>query len=75
MKISFNKYVASSRLPAYLPKFIASETSSDQCADILIRKDRKNAFSIIYLPMDYSRQNPGYLSCKLDEVRKEASKM
>ena len=56
-----NNQISASRLPHHLPKFVQKETVSDQVADIVIRKDRRNSFSLIYLPLDYHRQNPGYL--------------
>jgi hypothetical protein len=61
MKVFMNNQISASRLPHHLPKFVQKETVSDQVADIVIRKDRKNSFSLIYLPLDYHRQNPGYL--------------
>lgn len=74
MKVSLNKQISSSRLPDSLPKFIHKEVVSDQVADIIIRKDRKSIYSIVYLPMDYHRQNPGYLPYVLEEVFKESKK-
>jgi hypothetical protein len=74
MKISLNKQISSSRLPNCLPKFIHKEVIPEQVADIIIRKDKKSIYSIVYLPMDYHRQNPGYLAYVLDEVAKENKK-
>ncbi len=66
MKVSLNKQISSSRLPNCIPKFINKEVVADQIADVIIRKDKKNIYSIVYLPMDYHRQNPGYLDFILD---------
>lgn len=75
MKITLNKQISSSRLPNHIPKFIHRDVVTDQIADVIIRKDRRNIYSLVYLPMDYSRQNPGYLPYILDEVAKEQKKM
>ena len=70
MKITLNKQISSSRLPSQIPKFVQRDVVTDQIADIIIRKDRKNIYSLIYLPMDYSKQNPGYLPYMLEEASK-----
>ena len=75
MKISLSKQVSSSRLPGHLPKFIHCETVPDQVADIMIRKEKRIVYEIIYLPIDYAKQNPGYLPYKIEEVQKEMRKM
>jgi hypothetical protein len=75
MKISLNKQILSSRLPSCLPKFIHREEKNEQIADIIVRKDRKTYWSVVYLPMDYHRLNPGYLAYKLEEVEKEQRKL
>jgi hypothetical protein len=75
MKITLNRQISSSRLPNEIPKFVHRDIVADQIADILIRRDRRNVYSLIYLPMDYARQNPGYLPYILDEAVKEQKKM
>ena len=66
MKVYLSKKVSSSRLPACLPKYLLKEVVDAQVADVVVRKDRKNTTSVLYLPMDYHRQNPGYLSFMLE---------
>jgi hypothetical protein len=70
MKVSLNKQVSLSRLPNCLPRFIHKEIVQDQVADVIVRKDKKSIYSIVYLPLDYHRQNPGYLSFKVEEIAK-----
>lgn len=74
MKVCLNKQISSSRLPSHLPKFIYRDLVPDQVADIIIRKDRKSIYSVIYLPLDYHKQNPGYLPYIIDEVATEQKK-
>ena len=74
MKVYLSKKVSSSRLPACLPKYLLKEVVDGQVADVVVRKDRKNTTSVLYLPMDYHRQNPGYLSFMLEQVLKERQK-
>ena len=66
MKISLNKQFSTSRLPDRIPKFVQKEIVNNQIADVIIRKDKKHIYSLVYLPMDYNRQNPGYLAFTLD---------
>lgn len=61
MKVFMNSQIFASRLPNHIPRFVQKEVVKEQAADIVIRKDRKNGYSLIYLPLDYHRQNPGYL--------------
>lgn len=67
MKVQLNQQIAVSRLPSYLPRFVTRETITEQIADIVIRRDRKPAYLLIYLPLDYYRQNPGYLAHAIDK--------
>jgi len=69
-----NSQISASRLPHYLPKFIQKEVVAEQATDIVIRKDRKNGYSLIYLPLDYHRQNPGYLEFMIDKSETEIKK-
>ena len=67
MKVQLNKQITASRLPSYLPRFITKETVNDQIADVVIKRDRKPGYSLIYLPLDYHRQNPGYIAHAIDK--------
>jgi len=67
MKVQLNQQIAISRLHSHLPRFINKEIKPEQIADIVIRKDRKPAYFLIYLPLDYHRQNPGYLAHAIDK--------
>jgi len=67
MKVQLNQQIAISRLPSHLPRFITKEIIPEQIADIVIRRDRKPAYFLIYLPLDYHRQNPGYLAHAIDK--------
>ena len=74
-KITISQHIAKSRIPSLIRHSVSQETVEGQAADFLIRKDSKKTFSVIYLPLDYSKQNPGYISFKLEEVGKEQRKM
>jgi hypothetical protein len=67
MKLQLNQQIAASRLPSYIPRFLTKETVADQVADLVIKRDHKPGYFLIYLPLDYHRQNPGYLAHTIDK--------
>jgi hypothetical protein len=69
-KISASNFLASSRLlTAYPYRFTLVPT---QQADLIVPKKTGPYYNLIYLPLDYHCQNPGYISFKLTKVLQSA---
>lgn len=69
-KISASNFLASSRLlTAYPYRFTLVPT---QQADLVVPKKAGPYYHLIYLPLDYHCQNPGYISFKLNKVLQSA---
>lgn len=65
-KITINPFISNSRIIANNPtKYTVAST---QVADFLINKRGSQNYHVVYLPMEYHCQNPGYIAHKLDKV-------